>query len=66
MIVYSLGAGADNSTGTKFLSQQERRVTSVICCKFKKKSLWSPILYIFFHELIHGYSPGAGADSLSL
>ena len=25
-----------------------------------KKSLWSLILYIFFHDLIHVYSPGAG------
>ena len=28
-----------------------------------KKSLWSLILYIFFHDLIHVYSPGAGAYS---
>ena len=25
-----------------------------------KKSIWSLILYIFFHDLIHVYSPGAG------
>ena len=24
-----------------------------------KKSLWSLILYIFFHDLIHAYGPGA-------
>ena len=28
-----------------------------------KKSLWSLILYIFFHDLIHVYSPGAGTES---
>ena len=28
-----------------------------------KKSTWSLILYNFFHDLIHIYSPGAGADS---
>ena len=28
-----------------------------------KKSLWSLILYNFFHDLIHVYSPGAGAYS---
>ena len=28
-----------------------------------KKSLWSLILYHFFHDLIHVYSPGAGANS---
>ena len=27
------------------------------------KSLWSLILYIFFFDFIHVYSPGAGADS---
>ena len=29
----------------------------------KKKSLWSRILYIFFYDLIHVCSPGAGADT---
>ena len=28
-----------------------------------KKYLWSLILYNFFHDLIHVYSPGAGTDS---
>ena len=28
-----------------------------------KKSLGSLILYFFFHDFIHVYSPGAGADS---
>ena len=28
-----------------------------------KKSLWSLILYIVFHDFIHVYSPRAGADS---
>ena len=32
------------------------------CCKFQNKCLWSLILYIFFHDLIHVYSHGAGAD----
>ena len=31
--------------------------------QISKKSLWSLILYIFFHDLIHVYSPGAGAYS---
>ena len=61
--VYSPGAGADNPLGTKFWCQQEHLVTLVICLQVKKKSLWSLILYIFFHDLIHVYSPGAGADS---
>ena len=61
--VYSPEAGAVNPLGTKFWCQQEHLVTSVICCKLKQKSLWSLILYIFFHDLIHVYSLGAGADS---
>ena len=28
-----------------------------------KRSLWSLILYIFFHDFIHVYSPEAGADN---
>ena len=28
-----------------------------------KKSLWSLILYNFFHDFIHAYSPWAGVDS---
>ena len=61
--VYSPRAVADNPLGMKFWCQQEHLVTSVICCKFKKKSLWSLIVYQFFHDFIHVYSPGAGADS---
>ena len=46
--VYSPGARADNSLGTKFWCQQEHLVTSLICYKLKKKILWSLILYFFF------------------
>ena len=31
--------------------------------QISKKSLWSLILYNFFHDFIHVYSPRAGADS---
>ena len=31
-------------------------------CKFQKMSLKSNFIQ-FFHDLIHAYSPGAGADS---
>ena len=61
--VYSPRAGVDNPLGTKFWRQQEHLVISVICCKYKKKSLRRLILYIFFHNFIHVYSPRAGADS---
>ena len=65
MILYMYiapGAGADNPLGMKFWCQQEHLVTSVICYKFKKISLKSDFIH-FFHDLIHVYSPGAGADS---
>ena len=62
MILYMYIAPGQGLT-TKFWCQQEQLVTSVICCKFKKKSLWSLILHNFFYDFIHVYSPGAGADS---
>ena len=34
-----------------------------ICYNFKKKSLWSLILFNLFHDFIHVYIPGAGADN---
>ena len=61
--VYSPRAGADSTQRTKSWCQQKCLVTSFICCKFKKKCLWSLILYNFLHDLIHVYSPGAGAES---
>ena len=63
MILYSPRAGVDSPQGTKFWCQQKCLVTSFICCKFKKKmSLKSDFIH-FFHNLIHVYSPEAGADS---
>ena len=41
------GAGADNPLGTKFWCQQKHLVTLVICYKFKKNPLLSPIIYTF-------------------
>ena len=41
----------------------EHLVTSVISCKFHKISLKSDFIHFFFHDFIHVYSPGAGADS---
>ena len=49
--------------GTKFWWQQKCLVTSFICCKFKKMSLKSDFIHFFFHDLIHVYSLGAGAES---
>ena len=61
--VYSSRAGADSPQGIKFWCQQKCLVTSFICYKFKKKCLWSLIVYNFLHDLIHVYSPGAGTES---
>ena len=42
-----------------------RKVLSLcpFVASFKKKNLWSLILYIIFHVFIHVYSPWAGADN---
>ena len=66
--VYSPRAGGIQPPGDKIWCQQKLLVTSVIVisfiwCKFSKKCLWSLILYNLFYDLIHVYSPGAGADS---
>ena len=56
-------AGPDSPQGTMFWCQQICLVTSFMCCKFKKKSLWSLILqlYIFF-SWFNTCSPGTGAE----
>ena len=46
--VYSPGARTDNASGTNFWCQQKALITLPICCRFKKKMLWNPILYTFF------------------
>ena len=51
---YSPRAGADNPLGTKFWSQQEHLVTSVICCKFQK-NLFEVWFYTFFFMILHIY-----------
>ena len=61
--VYSPRAVADNPLGTKFWCQQEHLVTSVICCKLQKKISLKSDLIQYFHDFIHVYNPGAGADS---
>ena len=58
--IYSTGAGSDNPLGTKFWCQPEHLATSVICCKFKRKSLWSLILYNFFMIFYMYLAPGQG------
>ena len=55
------GQGLTTPWGRKF------DVTGTSChfghlLQVSKKSLWSLILYIFFHDFIHVYSPRAGAN----
>ena len=61
--MYIAGQGQTTSGDKILMSAETSLVTSVICYKFKKKSLWSLILYNFFHDFIHVYSPGTGADN---
>ena len=46
--------------GDKILMSTERPYHFTHLLQVSKKSLWSLILYNFFHDLIHVYSPGAG------
>ena len=58
--VYSPGTGAGSPPGDKILMSTERLYYFIHLLQVSKKSLWSLILYNFFHDLIHVYSPGAG------
>ena len=61
--VYSPGAGTESPQGTKFWSQQKGLIILPTCCKFQI-NLFEVWFYTFsFHDLIHVYSPGAGAYS---
>ena len=66
MILYMYIAPGQGQTAPRgqILMSTECLVISFIWCKFSKKCLWSLILYNLFYDLIHVYSPGAGADSL--
>ena len=61
MHVYSPGAGVD-SPGDKILMSTERPYHFTHLLQVSKKPLLSLILYIFFHDLIHVYSLGAGTS----
>ena len=62
MILYMyISAGQELTTpGEKFWCQQKPLVTLLICYKFKKKSLWSLILYIFLMTLYMYITLGQG------
>ena len=57
------GVGADSPQVTKFWCQKKGLITLPICCRFQKNlfEVWFDTIY--FHDLIHVYSPGQGADS---
>ena len=58
--MYIAACQGQTTPGDKILMSTE---TSCHFATSLKKSLWSLILYIFFHDFIHVYSPGAGADN---
>ena len=49
--------------GDKILKSTETSCHFGHLPQVSKKFLWSLILYIFFHDFIHVYSPRAGADN---
>ena len=58
-----IAAGQGQTTpGDKILMPTETSVTGHLL-QVSEKCLWSLILYNFFHDFIHVYSPGAGADN---
>ena len=61
--VYSPGAGADSTLGTKFGCQQKGIITLPICCKFQRNLFEVWFYTFFFHDLIHVYSPRAGGHT---
>ena len=63
MHVYSPGAGTESPQGTKFWCQHKGLITLPICCKFQRNLFEVWFYTFFFHDLIHVYSPGAGAYS---
>ena len=66
MILYMYIAPGQGQTApgeTKSWCQHKCLVTSFICSKFQKNVFEVWFYTIFFHDLIHIYSPGAGADS---
>ena len=59
--VYSRRSGADNPREQNFDVNRNLLSLHSFATSFKK-SHWSLIFYIFFHDFTHVYSPRAGAD----
>ena len=60
--IYPWGRGRQ-PPGDKVLMSTEMSCHFIYMMQVLKKCLWSLILYNLFYDLIHVYSPGAGADS---
>ena len=61
--VYSPGAGADSPRGQNFDVNRNALSLYTLVASFKESSLKFDFIQFFFHDLIHVYSPGAGANS---
>ena len=63
--MYIAAGQGQTSQGDKILISTETSCHFSHLLQVSKKSLWSLILYNFFHDFIHVYtcSPGAGADN---
>ena len=60
--MYTAGGQGQTTPGDKILMSTEPSCQFRHLLQVSKKS-WSLILYIFFHDFIHVYSPRAGADN---
>ena len=64
MILYMYIALRQGQTAPRGQScDVNRNVTSSICCKFKKQMSLKSDFILLFNDLVHVYSPGAGAGS---
>ena len=59
----SCRSGADNPRGQNFDVNRNLLSLQSFATIFKRKTLWSLILYNFFHNFIHVYSPRARTDN---
>ena len=57
------GQGLTTPWGQNFYVKRNILSLSSFVASLKKKNLWSLILYILFHDFIHVYSSGVGADN---
>ena len=66
MILYmyiAAGQGQTSPSGQNFDVSRKALSLCPFVASFKKKSLWSLILYVLFHVFIHVYSPRTGAEN---